>query len=64
MKTKKLYRPVGEKEMILIIEKGILNFHQDLNGNLFFIRFWMRAMPLRSPKNGIQEMNLEITWVL
>ncbi|WP_106917774.1 ADP-ribosylation/crystallin J1 [Chryseobacterium aurantiacum] len=26
MKTKRLYRPVGEKEMILIIENGFKNF--------------------------------------
>lgn len=39
MKTQTLYRPVGLREMELIVESNYKNSLQDWNGSLFFIRF-------------------------
>jgi hypothetical protein len=64
MKTTTLYRPVGEKEMILIMESGFKNFLQDWNGSPFFILFLMKNMLQRLLKNGIQETKSEIILVL
>ncbi|WP_253297053.1 hypothetical protein [Chryseobacterium sp. PCH239] len=64
MKTTTLYRPVGEKEMILIMESGFKNFLQDWNGSLFFTPFLMKNMLQRLQKNGTPETKLETILVL
>jgi hypothetical protein len=62
MKTTTLYRPVGEKEMILIMESGFKKFPPRLEWQPIFYPVLTKNMLQRLLKNGIRETKRELSW--